>query len=59
MDIQLTAAETAKWTADPDWKAGFLFALQSSVAAGVLVVRILDDSSQVLATYARIWTAQP
>lgn len=58
MTIQLTAAQTLLWNGPTDWKTGYLAALQAAVAAGELVVRIVDDVGAPLATYARIWTAQ-
>jgi hypothetical protein len=56
MEIQLTAADTAKWQSDPSWKQGYIDALQVAVADTVLVVEIRDDNNQLLATYKRLWT---
>ena len=57
MDITLTAAETAKWNTDADWKAGFLLGLQWGFEGRVDIslVRIKDDGGLTLATYAKRW----
>lgn len=55
MDVHLSAAETAKWNTSPDWKAGFLAAAVEVIANDIMVVRIFDDSSTLLATYKRVW----